>query len=120
MTTHNLKVLFVQAKNRTNKKNVATLYRRFTLNGNRKQFSTGIQIETKHWDNKTQTILKSHNYALLYNSLLENIKSKISNIYIILELQGDSFSIDDFQDKYLYNHQPILYCSNKLSNHYLL
>jgi integrase len=101
MTTQNLKILFVQAKNRTNKKNEAPLYCRFTLNGNRKQFSTGIQIETKHWDNKKQIILKSHNSATLYNSLLENIKSKISNIYMILELQGNSFSIDDVQDKYL-------------------
>jgi integrase len=101
MTTQNLKILFVQAKNRTNKKNEAPLYCRFTLNGNRKQFSTGIQIETKHWDNKKQIILKSHNSAPLYNSLLENIKSKISNIYIILELQGNLFSIDDIQDRYL-------------------
>ena len=101
MTTQNFKILFVQAKNRTNKKNEAPLYCRFTLNGNRKQFSTGIQIEIKHWDNKTQTILKSHNSATLYNSILENIKSKISNIYMILELQGNSFSIDDVQDKYL-------------------
>ena len=79
MTTQNFKILFVQAKNRTNKKNEAALYCRFTLNGNKKQFSTGIQIKTKHWDNKKQIILKSHNSATLYNSLLENIKSKISN-----------------------------------------
>jgi integrase len=101
MTTQNFKILFVQAKNRTNKKNQSPLYCRFTLNGNRKQFSTGIQIETEYWDNKNQIVLKTHKSAILYNSLLENIKSKINNVYMILQLQGNSFTIDDVEDKYL-------------------
>ena len=42
MTTENFKILFVQAKFRTNKKNQSALFCRLTLNGNRKQLSTGI------------------------------------------------------------------------------
>lgn len=101
MTTENFSILFVQAKNRTNKKNQSPLYCRITLNGIRKQFSTGIQIENKHWDSKKQFVLKTHITASLYNSLLDNIKSKINNAFGILKLEDKSFTIDDILDKYL-------------------
>ncbi|WP_244175170.1 Arm DNA-binding domain-containing protein [Flavobacterium urumqiense] len=54
MTSENFKILFIQGKNRTNKKNQSPLYCRLTLNGNRKQLSTGIHIETEHWALKTK------------------------------------------------------------------
>lgn len=101
MTTENFKILFVQGKNRTNRKNQSPLYCRITLNGNRKQLSTGIHIEADYWDTKNQVILKSHKSAILYNSQLDTIKSKINNIYMILRLQDSPFSVEDIQDKYL-------------------
>lgn len=101
MTTENFKILFVQAKSRTNKKNQSPLYCRITLNGNRKQLSTGIHIETDYWDTKNQVILKSHKSAILYNSQLDTIKSKVNSIYMILRLQENPFSIEDIHDKYL-------------------
>lgn len=101
MTTENFKILFAQGKNRTNKKNQSPLYCRITLNGNRKQLSTGIHIETEYWDNKNQVILKSHKSAILYNSQLDTIKSKVNSIYMILTLQENPFSVEDIHDKYL-------------------
>lgn len=101
MTTDNFKILFVQAKSRTNKKNQSPLYCRITLNGNRKQLSTGIHIEDDYWDNKNQVILKSHISAILYNSQLDTIKSKVNSIYMILRLQEIPFSIEDVHNKYL-------------------
>lgn len=65
MTKNNFKILFVQAKNRTNKKHQSPLYCRITLNGIRKQFATGIQIETEYWDNKNQVILKIINQQII-------------------------------------------------------
>lgn len=100
MTTDNFKILFVQGKNRTNKKNQSPLYCRLTLNGNRKQFSTGIFIESDYWNAKKQLVLKSHKSAILYNSQLDTIKSKVNNIYMILKLEGNSFSVEDIHDKY--------------------
>ena len=47
MTTDIFKILFVQAKNRTNKKNQSPLYCRITLNGTRKQFNVGICTESE-------------------------------------------------------------------------
>lgn len=101
MTTENFNILFVQAKNRTNKKNQAPIYCRITLNGNRKQFSTGINLETEFWDSKKQLVLKNHKTASLYNSLLDNIKSKINNAYGILKLEDNVFTIEEILDKYL-------------------
>ncbi|TRX24506.1 site-specific integrase [Flavobacterium franklandianum] len=101
MTTDNFKILFIEGKNRKNKKNQSPLFCRLTLNGNRKQLSTGINIESEHWDTKNQVILKSHKSAILYNSQLDKIKSKISSIYMILQLQENPFSIEDIHGKYL-------------------
>jgi integrase len=100
MTTDIFKILFVQAKNRTNKKNQSPLYCRITLNGNRKQFSIGIHTESEYWDAKNQVVLKSHKSSKLYNSQLDTIKSKINGIYMILKLQENHFTIDDIFDKY--------------------
>jgi integrase/recombinase XerD len=101
MTTDNFKILFIEGKNRKNKKNQSPLFCRLTLNGNRKQLSTGINIESEHWDSKNQVILKSHKSAILYNSELDKIKSKVSNIYMILRLQENPYSVEDIHDKYL-------------------
>jgi integrase/recombinase XerD len=101
MTTENFNILFVQAKNRTNKKNQSPLYCRVTLNGIRKQFSTGIHIESINWNSKKQLVLKTHKTASLYNSLLDNIKSKINNAYGVLKLEDNVFTIEDILDKYL-------------------
>ncbi|PKH66697.1 integrase [Flavobacterium sp. ALD4] len=100
MTTDNFKILFIEGKNRKNKKNQSPLFCRLTLNGNRKQLSTGINIESEHWDTKDQVILKSHKSAILYNSQLDKIKSKVNSIYMILRLQENPFSIEDIHDKY--------------------
>lgn len=100
MTTNHFKILFVQAKNRTNKKNQSPLYCRITLNGVRKQFSTGIQIESEYWDNKKQQIINLHESAKLYNTQLNNIKSKVNKIFTILSLQERNFSVDDILNIY--------------------
>lgn len=100
MTTNQFKILFVQAKNRTNKKNQSPLYCRITLNGTRKQFSTGIQIEYEYWENKKQQIINLHESAKLYNTQLSSIKLKINKIYTILSLQESNFTVDDILNIY--------------------
>jgi hypothetical protein len=47
MTTDNFKILFIEGKNRKNKKNQSPLFCRITLNENRKQLSTGINIDQR-------------------------------------------------------------------------
>jgi integrase/recombinase XerD len=101
MTNDNFKILFVQAKNRINKKNESPLFCRITLNGNRKQISTGIHLESESWDAKNQIVLKTNKSSDLHNSQIETIKSKINNLFVILRLQENPFSLDDILNKYL-------------------
>ena len=96
MTTDNFKILFIEGKNRKNKKNQSPLFCRLTLNGKRKQLSTGINIESEHWDTKNQVILNSHKSAILYNSQLDKIKSKINSIYMIYNYKKISFLLKTF------------------------
>ncbi|MDQ8011397.1 MAG: site-specific integrase [Flavobacterium nitrogenifigens] len=101
MTTKNLSILFVQAKNRVNKRNQSPLYCRITLDGRRKQFSTGINIEIEFWNSRKQIVNKSHKSAVLFNSLLQNIESEINKTYAILKLENHIFDIDDLYNKYI-------------------
>ena len=101
MTTDNFKILFVQGKTRTYKKNQSRWFCRLLLNGNRKQLSTGVNIETEHQDTKNEEVLKSHKSAILCNCQLDTIKSKANSIYTILRLQENLFSVEDIHDKYL-------------------
>jgi len=101
MTTDNFKILFVQGKNRTYKKNQSRWYCRLTLNGNRKQLSTGVHIETEYGSTKNQEVLKSHKSAILCNCQLDTIKSKANSICTILQLQEIFFCVEDIRDKCL-------------------
>lgn len=100
MTNHNFKVLFVLVNNRTNKKNENPIYCRITLNGQRKQFSIGISIEDIYWNSKLQEVLKTHKSSNTLNSQLENIKSKLQNIFLFFQFQEQPFTTEDILDKY--------------------
>ena len=74
MTTDNFKILFVQGKSRTYKKNQSRWFCRLLRNGNRKQLSTDVHIETEYWDTKNPEVLKTHKSAILCNAQLDTIK----------------------------------------------
>ncbi len=101
MTNHNFKILFLLQNNRTNSKNEKPIYCRITLNGQRKQFSTGINIEEIHWNSKSKEVLKTHKFSSVFNSQIENTKSKLQNIFLFFQFQEQSFTADDILDKYL-------------------
>lgn len=101
MTNHNFKILFVLVNNRINKKNQNPIYCRITLNGQRKQFSTGISTEHIYWNAKLQEVIKTNKSSSLCNSQLENIKSKLQNIFLFFQFQEQSFTAEDILVKYL-------------------
>lgn len=100
MTTENFKILFVQGTNRTNKKNETPIYCRITFNKKRKQITTGIYLESKYWNAKSQLVSKTHSSSVSINSKLDKIKSKLTKIFTILILQDKPFSIDDVYNLY--------------------
>jgi integrase/recombinase XerD len=101
MTKDNFKILFVQGMNRTNIKNETPIYCRITFNKNRKQFSTGIFVESVYWNSKSQLVSKSYTSAISINSKLDKIKSKLNQIFTILILQEKTFTVEDIYDIYL-------------------
>lgn len=101
MTTQNFKVLFIQAKNRINKQNQSPIYCRITYHGSRTQFSTGISIEIKHWDAKSQTISKKHPTASQYTYQFEDIKSKLLTSFLICISKKTPFTVLDIYNQYV-------------------
>ena len=49
-----IKVFFYIIASKTTEKNTSNIYCRITLNNYRKQFATGISIETNAWDKMKQ------------------------------------------------------------------
>jgi integrase/recombinase XerD len=81
--------------------NQKPIYCRITLNGKRKQFSTGINVEGSYWNSKSKEVIKTHKSSSVYNSQLENIKSKLQNIFLFFQFQEQSFTAEDILVKYL-------------------
>ena len=86
--------------NRTNKQTQNPIYCRITLNGERKQFSTGINVEISQWDSKSKSVVKSHPLAKTFNAQLDSIKSKVYNIIIFFQHQNKLFNVNDVINKY--------------------
>lgn len=72
---------------------------RVTFKKKRKQFSTGISINPKEWDNKNQTAIPPdiHNHT---NTQLSLIKTKLSQAFLFLQVNQQEFSVDDILAKY--------------------
>jgi len=100
MKSQNFHILFYLNKSKTNQKGVTPIYSRITMNGVRKQFSTGLTINPKDWNSKKQLAeSKIMDYSVL-NGQLSNIKQKINNYYFKLQLENESVKIDELIDAY--------------------
>ena len=67
-----IKILFVLDKIKANRLGLAPLRCRITYLGERKPFATGLFVNPKHWDNKTQKAKPpkySRNVSWVYFSL---------------------------------------------------
>ena len=69
-----MKILFYHLTKKINKKGLAPIYARVTIGGHRKEYSTGIYVETTQWDG-TQII--NHRDATYHNIEINKIRSSI-------------------------------------------
>ncbi|AZA81218.1 integrase [Chryseobacterium lactis] len=95
-----ISILFVLDKAKTNTKGLAPLRCRITYLGERKPFATGLFINPKHWDSKQQKakpLNEENNYV---NNQLSLIKNKINQAFLLLQLQDESFEVDDIYKQY--------------------
>jgi len=76
-----MRVLFWFYKSHTNKKGLAPIMMRITLNGQRINFPTQVNIEERQWDKNKQQVKGNDELAKRYNLFLLNLKSKAWDFY---------------------------------------
>lgn len=100
MTTQIFKILFVISATRKNKKGLVPLVCRLTYEGNRKPFATGLFINPNNWYSKQQLAKPPNEENTFINNELSLIKNKINQAFLMLQIQGSNFTINDIYNQY--------------------
>lgn len=95
-----LNLLFIVSKTRIRKDGKAPLFCRLTYLEKRKQFSTGIFINPKSWNNSSQEVEPLNNDSNYINSQLSLIKNQINQVFLYLQINNSDFTVDDIYSKF--------------------
>ena len=96
-----LKTLYYINKNKQNRNGYCIISCRLTFNKKRKVFSTGLLIKPNHWNNKKQCAEPPEPDAKTINTQLSLIKTKLSQAFLFLEVNGTSFNVNDIYQQYI-------------------
>lgn len=99
MEISKLNILFIISKSRVNRQGLAPLFCRLTYKDEKKQFATGLFINPKQWQNKTQKAHPPNTDTNFINIQLSLIKQEINQAFIFLQLQKPDFDVE-----HLYRH----------------
>jgi hypothetical protein len=97
---YKINVLFLLQKERPNKLGKCSLRCRITYLKKRKDFSTGIFLKPKDWDNISQQAIPSDASNTIINMQLSLISQKISEDFLMLQVLPDTFDVDDIYRKF--------------------
>ena len=100
MKIHKLNILFVLSRSRLNKNGKAPLFCRMTYLENRKQFSTGLFVKPKYWDNSSQSFKPPNEKNMFLNNEISLIKSKINQAFLLLQVNKEFFDVEDIYLQY--------------------
>ncbi len=93
-------ILFVISPTKINQKGLCPLNCRITLNKDRKQFTTGLFVNPIYWENKLQKVNSNdYNYKFI-NAQIKQIQTKLNNIVLVFQLQGEICTLDNIYNKY--------------------
>jgi len=95
-----LNILFTINKSKTNNKGLCGITCRLTYLKERKQFSTGLFINQKNWNSKQQLIKPPEPDAELKNTQLSLIKTKLSQAFLMLQVQETNYTVEDIYKTY--------------------
>lgn len=95
-----LNLLFIVSKSRIRKDGKAPLFCRLTYLERRKQFSTGLFINPKNWNNSLQEAGPPNNDNNFINSQLNLIKNQINQVFLYLQINNSEFTVDDIYTKF--------------------
>jgi integrase/recombinase XerD len=101
MTNQSFKILFVISATRKNKKGLVPLVCRLTYLGSRKPFATGLFINPNHWFSKLQLAKPTNEENTFINTELSLIKNKLNQAFLMLQVQENSFTVDDIFNQYI-------------------
>ncbi|WP_316738498.1 site-specific integrase [Pedobacter aquatilis] len=76
----NLSILFFPKRTKKDF-NLVTIYCRITLDGIREEISTGCQCPKNEWDRPTKRIIGTTKHTQSCNKILEDLESKIQQVY---------------------------------------
>src|SRR5690606_27526882 len=105
MQNDSLKVLFYLRKAKTNSRGLAPLQCRITLNGKRKEFSTGYFLDENDWYSATQLVISKSTELKSINTQLNRIHQRFIQIYTNLSIEDPVFDINDSYYSYKGNGQ---------------
>jgi len=100
MTTQLFRILFVISGTRINKKGLVPVICRITYSGERKPFSTGLFVNPKSWFSDKQQAKPPNEENNYINTQISLIKNKINQAYLFLQVQQDSFDVEDIYLQY--------------------
>ncbi|WP_420572932.1 site-specific integrase [Kordia sp.] len=100
MNQYKISILFVIALNRIRQDGKAPLFCRITYCQKRKQFATGIFVNPDFWDNKSKVIKPTEDNSSYKNSQLSLIKQKVNQAFLLLQMQGNDFNVNDIHIQY--------------------
>lgn len=82
------KILFYVKRSQLNKNGKGTIMIRVTLNSQRTQFSSKLEIEPELWDGKAGKVTGKSNAAFSLNNTMDGIRATLRNIYYELDKTG--------------------------------
>lgn len=95
-----MKTLFLIQKTRTNKRGTTSIMCRITIDKSRKEFSTGIFVRPEFWSKEKQKVLYEAENAKAVNSQLSLIEQKLSQAFLMLQIQEEPFDVEDVYNIY--------------------
>ena len=90
-----INILYTLSKSKTNKLDKCPIRCRMTFNKQRKEFSTGLFVNPDYWNSKKQKVFENTEQSDFYNKQLSLIKSKINQAFLLLQIQENSYSVED-------------------------
>ena len=93
-------ILFIIRRNKLNEQGLCPLQCRLTYLGERKPFSTGLFVNPKNWDNKTQKSKPPNEENTYINNQLSLIKGKINQAFLLLQVKEEHFDVNDIYNQY--------------------
>lgn len=95
-----LSVCFLVEKSEMSKDGRAPIYARFTLDGQRKEFSLGTKIFPDQWDAEGCRVFSQSPEALLINAQITQAKARLEKQFLVLSAQFESITADMLKRSY--------------------